>query len=154
MHAAVLLVRHGKAGSPAGWSGPDDQRPLDSQGTAQAMGLGDVLACFAPQRLLSATPRRCRDTLAPLAAALGRPVEVEPAFDDDADPAGAAATVLSLAASDAGAVSVICSQGTLIAALLARLSGGHASQYVTAKGEGWLLGIGADGGLLSLDPLE
>jgi 8-oxo-(d)GTP phosphatase len=151
---AVLLVRHATAGSAAGWSGPDLHRPLDSRGAARATALGEVLACFAPQRLLSAAPRRCQDTLAPLAATLGRPVEVEHAFDEDADPAYAVAALLSLAVADAGAVPVICSQGALIPALLAKLTGGDASQYVTAKGEGWLLGTGADGGLLTVDPLE
>jgi hypothetical protein len=78
----VLLVRHGSAGEREDWDGPDDERPLDRRGREQAARLAAVLPLFGPTRLLTAPPVRCRQTLAPLAAALGQPVGEVPELGD------------------------------------------------------------------------
>jgi hypothetical protein len=37
--------------------------------------------------------------------------------------------------------------------MLSQLTGGPASRYYTAKGDGWVLSFGDDGALVALDPL-
>jgi 8-oxo-dGTP pyrophosphatase MutT (NUDIX family)/phosphohistidine phosphatase SixA len=146
----VVLVRHARAGVPERWSGPDDMRPLDRAGAARAAAFVETLACFGPVRLVSATPLRCVQTLAPLAAAVGLEVEVDIAFDENADVTAAADRVRDLGRG-AGAA-VICSQGKLIPPLLAALAGGEPASYSTAKGAGWVLSLGPTGAIV-LDPL-
>jgi 8-oxo-dGTP pyrophosphatase MutT (NUDIX family)/phosphohistidine phosphatase SixA len=144
--ATVLLVRHADAGERANWTGPDEARPLSPRGHADAETLCRLLALFAPDRLVSAAPLRCRQTLAPLASVRDLPVEVDRAFDETtADPAGAAARIPTLAKGTA----VVCSQGKVVPPLLAKLvaadtetaSGADRSpdRFATAKGDGWLL---------------
>jgi 8-oxo-dGTP diphosphatase len=149
----VLLLRHASAGDRAAWAGPDDERPLDRDGRARAELLAEVLSCFAPGQLVAAGPRRCADTLAPLAAVTGRPLQVDRAFDEHADATAAAARLLELASS-AGQAVVICSQHKLIPGLLGHLSEGSSDGYPTDKGAGWLLGLAVDGRLATLDPLD
>lgn len=145
----VLLVRHADAGERSAWSAADAARPLSEQGVAAAAALCRVLGLFSPHRLVSATPRRCLQTLEPLAAARDLPIEVDRAFDESAgDPETATAHLRRLA--DAGGTTVICSQGAVIPAVLARLTAdggpagasdgaGRRTDWDTAKGDGWLL---------------
>jgi 8-oxo-dGTP pyrophosphatase MutT (NUDIX family)/phosphohistidine phosphatase SixA len=146
----VLLVRHAQAGEQERWSGPDELRPLDKVGEARAVALTETLACFGPARLVSASPLRCRQTLAPLAASLGLGVEIDAAFNEDADTDRAADLVRDL--STGRGATVICSQGKMIPPLLATLAGGEPAAYATPKGGGWVLCLGPSGGVL-LDPL-
>ena len=145
----VVLVRHARAGVPERWSGPDELRPLDDAGAARAIELAETLACFGPVRLVSASPHRCTQTLAPLAESLGLSIDVDRAFDEHADAGVAARRVRRLAAAGA---TVICSQGKLIPPLLTALAGGEPASYATPKGAGWVLCFGPSGGVL-LDPL-
>jgi 8-oxo-dGTP diphosphatase len=134
--ATVLLVRHADAGDR--WPASDDARPLSSGGVTDAEALSRLLALFAPTRLVSASPRRCRQTLAPLASARHLPIEVGEAFDETAgDPAAAAARLRRHA--EAGGTTVICSQRTVIPPVLAQLTGDSGADWATAKGDGWLL---------------
>jgi 8-oxo-(d)GTP phosphatase len=137
--ATVLVIRHGRAGRRADWAGPDDARPLDRRGGAQAGALAEVLACYAPDRLVSAVPRRCQETLAPLAATAGRPIQVEPAFNDDADPVAAAGLIRRYA--QQGGASVICGQGALMPAALGALTQRPPGQFPAGKGNGWAVGF-------------
>ncbi|MFI6500408.1 NUDIX domain-containing protein [Nonomuraea typhae] len=59
----LVLVRHGSAGSRQTWQGPDDQRPLDAEGLAQAATIAQVLPAYRPEALLSSPSRRCVQTL-------------------------------------------------------------------------------------------
>jgi 8-oxo-dGTP diphosphatase len=117
-------------------------------GEAQAAALAELLAVFAPTRLVSASPRRCVATLSPLAASLDLPVEVDAVFDETADPAVAARRIEALAAAEPS--TVVCSQGGLIPGVLSTLGrdAGEVSArwhrpegryYHTPKGTGWLL---------------
>ena len=45
---ALLLVRHGRAGDRRDWDGPDERRPLDDRGRAQARRLAAVLPAVRP----------------------------------------------------------------------------------------------------------
>jgi 8-oxo-dGTP diphosphatase len=147
--AVLPLVRHGHAGKRGAFAGDDSARPLDRRGRDEAAGLGTLLALFEPQRLYSATPLRCVQTLEPLAAAVDLPVQAEPAFDEPgpgvevADQvARAAARLRDLLAGDR---SVVCSQGKLMPSLLALLCGSDdPDRFRTPKGTGWLLSFAGD----------
>ena len=124
--AVVLLVRHAKAGSRSKWSGADELRPLDSVGQRQADGLRHTLRWFAPERVSSAEPLRCVQTVAPLAADLGLPVQPEPGLSEEAyeqDPETAPKVLAAAAA--AGGRTVLCSQGGVIPGVLRRLAAEH-----------------------------
>jgi 8-oxo-dGTP diphosphatase len=150
--AEILLVRHAHAGSRQSWHGrPDELRPLDSVGLRQAAEISGLLELFAPAAVVSATPRRCRDTVAPL----GLAVKVDPAFDETSPEGvpGAREALLALAAS--GTPTVICSQGKVIPPLLAALHPANTTAvegYRTPKGKGWLLALSGTG-VVSADPL-
>ncbi len=118
----VLLVRHAKAGNRLQWDGDDDLRPLSGSGREQALQLAALLALFDPDRVRSAPPVRCRETVAPLAARLGMDVPDEPLLSEagywpDSD-AGLAR--LREVAAEPG-VTVLCSQGGVIPDVLASL---------------------------------
>jgi 8-oxo-dGTP diphosphatase len=152
---AVLLVRHARAGDREDFDGPDELRPLDRTGRAQARRLADVLPLFGPVDLLTADPVRCRDTLVPLADRMGLDVRPLPElgeerFNQDRE-AGVAAIESLLAAPPARGVTVVCSQGGAIPQVLMAL-GVHWSGVAgvmwppAAKGSVWALG-GAPGAL-------
>jgi 8-oxo-(d)GTP phosphatase len=151
--ATVVFVRHASAGSRSAWSGADDERPLDARGRRDVQALTEVLTAICPDRILSATPVRCRETVAPSAERLGLPVKVEPVFDerspDDVEAAAAAVRALVLE----GGSTVISSQGKVIPPLLRLLrppGTPKVEDFATPKGTGWLLAfagtepVGAD----------
>lgn len=138
----IVVLRHASAGERAGWPGPDHERPLDSTGSKDAVELAAVLACFGPTTLVSAEPLRCQQTLSPLAESIGETVRLDAAFNEETDPVLAARHLRELATSGIG--TVVCSQGALIPALLAEVSGQTAARYHTGKGEGWVLNFPAD----------
>jgi len=121
--ATVLLVRHAKAGSRAKWHGEDAQRPLDATGRRQAEGLRHPLRWFGPTSVHAAELLRCTETVAPLAADLGLPVEPEPTLSEETyekDPEAGLQRVLAAAA--AGGVTLLCSQGGVIPDLVDQLT--------------------------------
>jgi 8-oxo-dGTP pyrophosphatase MutT (NUDIX family)/phosphohistidine phosphatase SixA len=148
---ALILVRHGKAGSSDAWDGPDAERPLRPGGQEQARQLAAVLPLFGPTRIASATPLRCRQTVTPLAELLGCEVEEltefgEPEFGGD--PHRALESALRLL--EGPGVTVVCSQGGMIPTVLGALGvHGHGVPGLpapAAKGSLWVLG-GRPGGL-------
>jgi 8-oxo-dGTP diphosphatase len=152
----LLLVRHGHAGSRSDWDGPDDERPLDARGRAEARRLAEVLPLFGPQSVFSAPPARCRETVAPLAEHLGLDLQPLPELGEDgfwADPEAGLATVERLLAPRAAAgVTVVCSQGGAIPSVLTSLGvpwAGSRPQPPAAKGSVWVLG--GTPGVLSAD---
>ena len=95
----LLLVRHARAGTRGHGIG-DLERPLDERGLAQAAALptlvlplltltetGGTLARSedSTPHIASSPARRCVATVAPLAAALGTAVAVDPALVEGAD---------------------------------------------------------------------
>ncbi|GAA1835269.1 NUDIX hydrolase [Luedemannella flava] len=143
----AVLVRHASAGKRGQFAGPDAARPLDRAGQNRAVGLVQPLTCFGPRRIISAAPRRCVQTMAPMASTLDLPIEVETAFDEAGDPAAAARRTRALAGG-AGSI-VVCSQGGLMPTLLAELTGGRADDFTTPKGAGWVVGFAADGAVVA-----
>ena len=83
------LVRHGAAGDRHAWHDADELRPLDEEGRRQAEALVALLAEAVIERLLSSPYLRCVQTLEPLAAARGMPVETTPVLAEGAGGAGA-----------------------------------------------------------------
>jgi 8-oxo-dGTP diphosphatase len=142
--AEIALVRHVYAGTKHAWHGNDRLRPVDSVGHGQAAQLAAVLEVMAPDRVVSASPQRCRETVLPLAEKFGLSVKVDPAFDEDS-PAGVPGAVEALRALAAeGGSAVVCSQGKVIPPLLRELrpaGTGKAEDFETPKGAGWLLGV-------------
>ncbi|MFQ1001404.1 NUDIX hydrolase [Modestobacter sp. SSW1-42] len=145
----VLLVRHASAGDRSSWDGPDAERPLDRRGREQAARLAAMLPVFAPARLLTAPPVRCRETLDPLAAALGLAVGEAPELGEEhfsADPqAGLDLVEQLLATDDAAGPTLVCSQGGAIPSVLLALgvrwhAGAAALPPPAAKGSVWALG--------------
>ncbi len=78
----LLLVRHADAGDRAAWTGDDLARPLSANGRAQSDALAEMLADHELTVILSSPAKRCIDTVAPLAAARGLPVEEEVALTE------------------------------------------------------------------------
>lgn len=151
--SVILLVRHAKAGKRNQWPGPDDERPLEPAGHEQAQRLVDLLARFAPDRVIAAHPKRCVQTVEPLARRLGLDLRVDPAFADETYLRAPTATEDALLAlAKPGKVTVVCSQGTAIPGLVDRLGRGvHDAD--TRKGAAWALSI-VDGNVVSADYYE
>jgi 8-oxo-dGTP diphosphatase len=142
----VLLVRHASAGTKRRWNGDDDLRPLDATGRAQAAALADLLTAFAPTRIAAAPPVRCLQTVVPLAERLQLPVRIRPLLGELAharDPAASAGAVRRLADCPA---SVACSQGGLIADVLADSDCGHEGpgRPPVRKASVWVLAFDGD----------
>jgi 8-oxo-(d)GTP phosphatase len=151
--STLLLVRHGHAGSRSDWDGPDDLRPLDSRGTAEARRLAEVLPLFGPTEVFSAPPARCRETVAPLVEGLGLDLQLLPVLGEEgfgADPeAGLDAVERLLAPPSSPGVTVVCSQGGAIPSVLRALGvrwEGSRAFPPAAKGSVWVLG-GSPGAL-------
>jgi len=144
--STILLVRHAKAGNHQQWDGDDDLRPLSGTGHEQASHVTEFLALFGPDRIISAPPTRCRDTVAPLAAALGLPVIEEVQLGEEGywkDPAAGLARLLELAVEPG--VTVISSQGGVIpdvvGELVSTLPGFDPDDVAARKASTWVLGF-------------
>ncbi|WP_250001808.1 NUDIX hydrolase [Actinoplanes sp. M2I2] len=143
--SVVVLVRHAHAGERKKWSGNDALRPIDAQGRAEAELFAALCAPIGPERLISATPLRCKQTLEPLAAARGNlPIVMDGAFAEPAEadeaPAKAKLAAQRLLDLRSGGLPAICSQGKMIPHLIAALlDEADEEPYKTAKGDSWLL---------------
>jgi broad specificity phosphatase PhoE len=136
----LLLVRHARAGERG--HGTDDlARPLDAAGRAQAAALPALLApLLGPGTEVRSSPaRRCRDTVAPLAATLGTPVIVDDALIEGAD-VGVLHGRLAMLAAPA----VWSSHGDVIPELLALFERGGldlGADRTCRKGSTWVLEV-------------
>lgn len=134
-----VLVRHAHAGDKRSWPHPDADRPLTGAGREEAAGLVRSLEGFAVVRLLSSRYVRCRETLAPLAAATGLAVEDAGVLEPDGDPAA----VDRLLTDPAHEGWVCCTHGETLTALLGhwhaagRLT--RSSPPPTPKGSAWVV---------------
>jgi broad specificity phosphatase PhoE len=80
----VFLVRHAKAANRADWAGGDRDRPLVERGRSQAQRLALALRRERPVLVAASPWLRCRQTAAPLAAAVGLQVELDDRLGYDA----------------------------------------------------------------------
>lgn len=129
--STVLLVRHASAGDRSDWEGDDRERPLDERGFRQAQGLIDLLGERRPTRVLSSGYARCRQTVEPLAGALGVDVEEAPELAEGAS----ADDVHGLVRRLNGELPALCTHGDVVEALV-----GEEGE----KGSTWVLEL--DGG--------
>lgn len=78
-----LLIRHGKHDGPEGFLlGRSNAAGLSEEGREQIRRLGFFLARPQVDLIYTSPRRRCRDTAAELAIALGAPVETDEALDE------------------------------------------------------------------------
>ena len=84
----VFLVRHAKAANRDVWTGGDRGRPLVDRGRAQADRLALALRPEQPVLVAASPWLRCRQTAAPLAAAVGLQVELDDRLGYDAPDVG------------------------------------------------------------------
>ncbi len=132
------LVRHARAAKRTQWAGPPLLRPLCDSGRAQAHELGKSLAESGIERIVSSPALRCRQTLAPLALALGIPVEIDERLGEGSDEA----KLFEAIASMRDRPTALCTHGEAIGAVLER----HRAEGLAIedeprceKGSYWLL---------------
>jgi 8-oxo-dGTP pyrophosphatase MutT (NUDIX family)/phosphohistidine phosphatase SixA len=139
----LLLVRHAKAGSRQNWQGDDDLRPLSNGGIRQAAALRRLLPLFGVDRVHSAPPVRCAQTVREVADDLGTAIVSEPLLAEEGywvDPPAGVARLMAIAA--AGGTPVVSSQGGVIpdvVAALAQRSGLGLGTVESKKGSVWVL---------------
>jgi phosphohistidine phosphatase SixA len=110
----VILVRHAeKVIVATGAEGAEDPA-LTAAGQRRAQALARLLGKTGATRLITSEFQRSRDTLAPLAAALGVAVESKPAKEIDA-------LATDLGASSAGSVTVVAGHSNTLPRLAAKL---------------------------------
>jgi 8-oxo-(d)GTP phosphatase len=140
--ARVVLVRHGRADTKAGWSGDDALRPLDSIGHQQAMGLVDVLVPIGPGRVLSSPVLRCQQTVEPVAMKLGLIVESSFALVPDAG-LRALGMIRELSSVPSLIAPLLCTHGELMGSLLSELASQDdvnlPHEPPGVKGSAWIL---------------
>ncbi|WP_158564124.1 NUDIX hydrolase [Jiangella anatolica] len=81
--APLVLLRHAKALPRSSWTGPDIERPLGPEGTADLEPLGEALAALGPRRVLSSDSVRCAETVRAFARKQGLVVELEPQLSEE-----------------------------------------------------------------------
>lgn len=113
----IHFIRHAKAERRLEWDAPDPLRPLSPRGLRQARQLGADLAGEGIGRILSSPHLRCLQTVEPLAAARGVPVEI----DERLAEGESVGKLHELLAELGDAPAVCCSHGDLIPGLLAEL---------------------------------
>jgi len=116
----LLILRHGSAGDKSRWEGPDELRPLDAQGRAEAVRLAELLTAYGPARPISSATARCVETVLPYARRLGGTMLTDPAFTvDETNPDLARDRLLELA--DAGVPAIVCTHGEIVSELITSL---------------------------------
>lgn len=140
------LVRHAAAGDRSSWTGPDELRPLDRKGMAQALGLASLLGDRPVKRVLTSRYVRCAQTVERLAERLGIEVETHQALAEEADPEATWALLEELGGTEA----VLCTHGNLVGPLLDRLHREGvervAQDWACQKGSVWSLDPDGEGG--------
>lgn len=136
----LLLVRHGHAGSRDRWRGDDGLRPLTERGVEEAAALVNLLAPYAPRRIVSSPLVRCVQTVQPLATYLGCAIEVAAQLGPAAGERAAA--FVRQVSREKGPI-VLCTHGETIESLQAHLDGARSSGFKPGsaheKGSVWIL---------------
>ncbi len=133
------IVRHGAAGKRSEWEGPDEERPLTSEGALQADMIASETADVGVERIESSPYLRCVQTVEPLAERLGLPVERADALAEGADRGSIAALLDDVA----GSRVMLCSHGDVIPAaleLLQQRGVRFRSASECSKGSTWVIG--------------
>jgi len=112
----LYLVRHASAGVRDDSDPCDRDRPLDPTGLDQAVRITEWLHHESPSAVISSPLLRCRQTVEPLAAALGLDMTTDDRLAEGTDLDRAWGLIESVAASSA----VLCSHGDLIPEIVSR----------------------------------
>jgi 8-oxo-(d)GTP phosphatase len=139
----LALVRHAKAGNRAKWDRPDELRPLTQAGRRQAEALVLLLAARRPALLVSSAYVRCIETLEPLAAATGLPLQRHDAL---AEGASVDAALALLRAVGTLGDAVVCTHGDVEEVVLQSIAAAGtplADRVRLEKGSVWLLEVRA-----------
>lgn len=136
----LILVRHAHAGDKRLWPFGDVDRPLSPRGEQQAEGIAHLLSDLPVQRLVTSPYRRCRQTLAPLAAVLGLEVVDEDLLAPTSDPQA----LDELLRSPGAEGNLLCTHGELLGSLLQmwRATGEVVvpeQPETTQKGASWII---------------
>jgi 8-oxo-dGTP pyrophosphatase MutT (NUDIX family)/phosphohistidine phosphatase SixA len=146
-----ILLRHATAGRKSAAGSDDLTRPLDPRGSADAKLLASLLCCYGSCRVISSAAERCLATVRPYAAAVGAPVQIEPAFTvPDGDLAASRAAELA----GSGIPTLVCAHRENMPGLLDAACGALGASPPQgpplAKGAFWVL-QSAGGVLLSAE---
>jgi broad specificity phosphatase PhoE len=82
MPTRVFLLRHGESADPTIFHGAESDIGLSERGRRQAEAIAPILAAAKPAAVISSAMRRAIDTAAPIAAACGCLLSVEPALHE------------------------------------------------------------------------
>jgi probable phosphoglycerate mutase len=74
----VIVLRHGESADPTVFHGAESDVGLSERGRRQADAVAPLLAAYTPVAVISSAMRRAHDTAAPIAAACGLPISIEP----------------------------------------------------------------------------
>lgn len=132
----LLFVRHAVALRRRDWTKPDELRPLSPRGYQQADSLVGLLAPYEVARILSSPSTRCLETVQPLAARLGLPIEERAEL---AEGAGTAALALL---DGLDVPTVLCSHGDVLPELLPHVidpAALPAGELPCEKGSTWVV---------------
>jgi 8-oxo-(d)GTP phosphatase len=141
----IVVVRHGIAEAKKGWTGADADRPLVARGRRQAARLHKIVPPTWPDRIISSPALRCRQTVEPLAARIGLPVEISDALATDGGKVAAELCRELLAMGPSGSTVVLCTHRETLEVLLPQLAGDFGGRRrlrparVGAKGGAWVL---------------
>jgi 8-oxo-dGTP diphosphatase len=117
MSGSLFIVRHAYAGQRKEWDGQDFLRPLPQKGMRQAEALVERFAGVELAHLKSSPYVRCVQTMEPLAADRGLPVEP----CDDLAEGTSAGRAIGLLESLVGRPTALCSHGDVIEAAVREL---------------------------------
>ncbi|MFI0357155.1 NUDIX domain-containing protein [Actinomadura sp. 9N407] len=154
----LVILRHGSAGEKGQWTEPDELRPLDGQGRAEAVTLSALLRAYGPSRPISSATARCLDTVLPFARAMDATVTTDAAFTvGETDAERACDRLLELA--DGGVPAIICTHGEVVAELITglcrRLGEKVPDEPSLRKGSFWVAHLSAaESGALTIAALE
>lgn len=145
--STVLLVRHARAGKKATWRHDDRLRPLDHHGRIQAELLRRALSAWRPRRIAAADRARCEQTVEPLGAFLGLPVDSEPTLTEEFYASSPSTTYSRFRDyTQLPGTTVLCSQGGVIPDLIAQVAVADSvgiGDPESRKGSAWALGFTA-----------
>ena len=133
----LYLIRHATAGVRNSFGGDDHLRPLDANGQIQADAIAQELGDEPLHAIHSSMATRCRQTVEPLAQALGINVEISPQLFEG----NASSTAIEFVRSFTGRNAVLCSHGDLIPDVIRTLAvgGTRLEGQGCAKGSIWRL---------------
>ena len=134
----IYLLRHAKAGRRSAWTDPDWLRPLSDLGRIQARDLLHTMHKARFAHILSSPYVRCMESVVPLAAHHGLPVEPTEALEEGAPLDG----VLGLMKEHADTGAVLCTHGDIIPAVLEHAAANGSrlgSDLRCEKGSIWVL---------------